>query len=315
MTIIDHPVRHAYAGVMRDVTPGSDVVSALAQCNLLWGVTKAEVRAVLPDGRDPIVIPGRAAILRDMGPLEEPVPLAVVGSGYVPITNVDAFGPLQLLVDAGKIEVEQGGMTKDGRHTFLLCSLADGVTMLDRDPHARFILAKTSHDGTGALRLSAWSQRLFCTNQMPSIIAAKNAFVSIHHGRGAALKVEALSDRLDMLIGSLDTFDEEWRVLASQHVTTHQVDAFITRMFPTPPGGFAGDRQRNNVLRNRTALADVIDSRTNENLRGTKAALVAAATEWDQHYRGQSAARRSTRLLEGGGTRVAQRAWALAGAL
>lgn len=312
-SIIDHPVRSPYAGVLVNIDPGSDVVSALGQANLMWGVTKTQVRAVLDGGRDPIVIPRKAAILRDNGPLEDPTPLGITGSEYVPISNLDAYSPLQPLIDLGKISPVQGGQTKDGRHTFLLCELTAGTTMLDVDPHQRFIMARTSHDGTGALRLGAWSKRLFCTNQIPSLVTGgRRGFVSIHHGHGASTKVDALSGKLEMLIGSLDQFDEEWRAMAGATISTWAEDAFIENLFPMPHGPKVTDRMRNTVTTRRTAIRTLLDSPTNDNIGGTRAALVAAATEWDQWFRGKSVERRSVRLLEGGSTQFAQRAWALA---
>lgn len=315
-SITDHPVRHPNAGVMVNIDPGADVLAALGQADLMWGVVKAPIRATLADGRDPILIPDRAAILRDRGPLEDPTPLGVTGAGYIPITNFDAYRPLDALIDLGRIRIVQGGQTKNGRHTFLLCELTDGTTMLDVDPHKRFILARTSHDGTGALTLTAWSQRLWCTNQIPGIVARRAgqapALVSIRHGHGASTRVESLPKMLTMLVGSLDNFDEAWQALASRYITPREVNVFLHGLFPDPVGPNVTERMWDTVSTRRNEVKALLDSPTNANLAGRRASLVAAATEWDQWFRGKSVERRSARILEGRSTAFTQKAWALA---
>lgn len=318
--ILDHPVRSPFAGVLTNVTEGADVTSALAECGLLWGVEAFDVAATrrLDDGSEAHLMPDHKAIMR-IDPLvsDEPIGLAVVKKGYTPIPNLDAFLPLQPLVDSGRITLTQGGMTKDGRHAFLLADLADGVTMLDQDPHQRMLIARTSHDGTGALRIGGWAKRLWCTNQIPSLVCSRNAAVSIHHGRGATVKVEALGGMLDMIVGSMDVFDEEWRRLASTALppAERMPTRYVKSLFRMPEGPHVTDRMRQTVRDRRAAVTSLLDAPTNANVAGTKAALIAAATEWDQHFRGKDAGRRAVRLLEGRSTEFTHRAWTLASAL
>jgi phage/plasmid-like protein (TIGR03299 family) len=307
--------RNPYESALVEIAPGADVFDALVQCGLLWGVTRTQVLAPVGDGLDPIVMPGKSALLRDMGPVEAPIPLAVVSSGYQVIQNLDAFSPLQSLVDAGRISLAQGGVTKSGRHCFLLAEISGGLSMLDVDPHERYIIARTSHDGTGSLAIQPWSQRLFCLNQIPAIVRSKGSIVSIHHDRRAETRIAALEGMLDGLVTGLDEFDEEWRRLAGTPVTPGIQQAFVERLFPMPKGFEVTTRQRDHVTRRRAEVRSMAtDHSTNANLRGSRAALVAAATEWDQHVRGD-ARRRSVRLLEGQSSDFARHAFAVAGGL
>lgn len=300
-----------YAGCLRDISAGADVAQAMSEAGLLWGVDKLPLYGA--HSLDPVPVRDRALMVRVDSPIEAPTALAVVGADYTPITNLDAFAPLDVLRERGLITFDQGGATRDGRHVFLLCRLDRGATMPGGDPHHRYILAKTSHDGTGALRLVPIAQRYWCCNQMPSLIAARGAVVSIHHGRSAATRMEQLPAMLDMLVTSLDTFDEEWARLVDTKVTTKQYEKFEYALFPMPNGADVTQRMRQNVHERRYALRRLfLDSPANENIRGTKAALVAAATEWDQHHRIADPRRRAARALEGRDVAFTRRAWDLA---
>jgi hypothetical protein len=120
---------------------------------------------------------------------------------------------------------------------------------------------------------------------------------------------------LDMLVSKLDTFDVEWERLASERVPVGAGREFVERLFPEPHGIDVTDRMRQNVTTRRHTVLNLAEGRTNANIAGTKAALVAAATEWNQWYRTKDARRSGLRTLEGTDTTFAHRAWDLAGAL
>jgi phage/plasmid-like protein (TIGR03299 family) len=303
--------RHPYAGLLHNISEGADVTQALAEADLLYGVEKVPLIGTHP--LDTIPVTDRMLTVRVDDPVTVPTALAVVGADYQVISNVDAFAPLDALREAGRITFDQGGRTRDGRNAFLLCRLTDGHTVPGGDPHDRFILARTSHDGTSALRLMPVARRYWCCNQMPAILAtSRNAIVSIHHGRSARERMEQLPGMLDLLVTSLDQFDEEWKILAGSTVNTRDVDRFLTRLFPTPHGPDVTDRMRVNVVERRRAVDALLDGPTNANIRGTKAALIAAATEWAQWGRSKDARRSGLRALEGTDLEFNRRAWELA---
>lgn len=327
--ILDHGAsRPMYEGVLVNLSAGADVVTAMSEAGLDYGVEKRPLYGIdqdagyiesHPHGAQPhhvmVSVPDKALIVRNDGPLDKLRPLAVVGHEYHVITNLDAFAPLDALRREGRITFAQGGCTKDGRHAFLVCMLAEGATIPGGDPHQRYILAKTSHDGTGALRLSAMTSRLFCTNQIPAIIGSRigEKVLSIHHGRKAGDRMAELPAMLDMMLAHLDEFDREWEALCATKATSRDVDEFLVRLFPTPHGRDVTPRMIANVNERRRSVDRLIThAPSTVGIRGTAAAMFAAATEWDQHGRGTDVGRRSARVLEGRASEFTRRAWELA---
>lgn len=313
-TILDHEVRHPNKGVLVDLSEAAstDVITALAESKLDWGVETAPLYAAPGGEHDPILAPDRRAVMKvEADGLSY---LATVGDKYPVISNLDAALPLQRLIDDGRITLAQGGSTKNGRNGFLLAEMKDG-TALTTDPHSRFLLAKWNHSGDAALSLHAISQRYFCTNQVPAIVRKHGGIVSIRHDRNADARMAALPGMLDLLVAAQVEWEAEWQVLCEQQVRTWEVDQFITRLFPTPTGPEVTGRMLHNVTERRHTVANLIDGPTNENIRGTRASLFAAASEWSDWHHGKDAARRSTRALEGRNTPFLTRAWDLVGAL
>lgn len=312
--ILDHVDRRPNAGVLVNLSEAAstDVITALAESKLDWGVETSPIYASPNDGTDPVLVTDRRAVMKVEA--TGPSYLATVGATYPVISNLDAALPLQRLIDDGRIRLAQGGSTKNGRHGFLLAELVEG-TSLTTDPHSRFLLAKWNHSGDAALSLHAVSRRYFCTNQVPALVAQSGGIVSIRHDRHSEARMNALPGVLDLLVGSFADWDAQWEVLCQQQATPLDVDLFVERLFPKPVGPDVTERMRINVADRRDLVTKLaLDSSTNENIRGTKASLFAAASEWSDWYHGKDAARRTARALEGRNTAFLRRAWHLVGA-
>lgn len=308
-----HEDRRPNAGVLVNLSEAAstDVITALSESRLGWGVETAPIYAAPGGMSDPILVTDRRAVMK-VEP-EGPSYLATVGAKYPVISNLDAALPLQRLIDDGRITLAQGGSTKNGRNGFLLAQMNDTVS-LTTDPHSRFLLAKWNHAGEAALSLHAISRRYWCQNQVPAIVNSRGGIVSIRHDRNSEARMAALPGMLDVLVGSFADWDAAWEELCEVRVTSHEVDAFIARMFPTPHGPNVTDRMRANVSERRITLARIIDSPTNANIAGTRASLFAGVSEWSDWFHGKDAARRSARALEGRNTAILRRAWGMVSA-
>lgn len=310
MTIIDHPVRHPNRGVLSNIEPGAQVADAIVQAGLDWQVETRRLVAVSPNPlSDPTPIPDRLATVKVQG--DDVTYLGTVGARYPVIDNYQAFLPFDPWVQAGILSIEQAGQTHNGRHVFMLMRLAQGQ-MLTTDPHLRMLLAKTSHDGSGSLRLIPWSMRLNCTNQIPSLVARKaGTVISIPHTGSIDNRLSALSSQLPMLIESVEEYERSWQKLTERQVSPVVVKEYTDRLFPMPVEPTEGMRMR--VMDRRHAVQRLaLHGEANDNIRGTAAAMFAAASEHQQWFSTSNEARRATRLLEGRTNGFLRDAWDLA---
>jgi|694.fasta_scaffold22638_15 phage/plasmid-like protein (TIGR03299 family) len=300
-------------GVLASVPTGSDLVGALSAGDLLWSVEGLPISAYR--NGDNFALPGYQCVSR-ITPYDDPIPLGIVSKSYEVIQNIDAFAPLEQLRLDGRLSYAQAGGTKLGARVFVLCDLAEGTTITGEDPHVRRLIATTAHDGSGSLRLIPMLERVYCTNALTMVGKFRKAIISIKHDRLAAGRVLDLNTSLTKSLLSLAEMEREYEALMSTTVHGGDVEVFLAELFPRR-GQSATDRMRDTVVRNRNDVRSIYNGQTGTqaNLHGTAAGLLNAATEWEQHFHGKSAERRSARLLEGRSDQFMDRAWYLAGAL
>lgn len=242
-------------------------------------------------------------------------PLAVVGKNYRVIQNYEAFAPIDTLRAEGLIErIDQVGCTEGGKRVFMLAKLSSECRL--EDPHQRMLMFTTSHDGSGATSVRAWSERLFCANQFPVVFghrfrSRRKSTFSVRHTKNAQEYLKQMHSAVLSSITLLDEHELTLEKLMNTPVTDAQVDTYVKTLFPYPPAdGKLISRARDNVTRKRATFKFLaVESKTNLNVRHTAAALFNAATEYSDHY---ARGNRADRILLGRDVDFKQRALDLA---
>lgn len=301
--------RNVLGRTLVDTSTATSIEEALALADLNYRVEKVELTSTIltEDGVTTVEFPNDRGIVARRGNHVEP--FRTVGTKYQLIQNSEAFGPLQRLWDEGFITgIEEAGGLAAGQRAFVLARLASESLLAD--PHQRYLMVTTTHDGSGSVVAQGWAQRLHCANQIPMVLrsARRGGIVRIPHTSSATLRLRRMTHALQSAISMLDTYDREMEHLANVEVGAWGVERFLAELFPTPPN--ATDRQVNAVkLKQRTTRNLIEQSPTNENIRGTRAALFQGAIEWSDHY---SDGRRAERILKGGDLKFKGRALELA---
>ena len=318
-SIIAH--RHPFGKVLQDVTQAASVADAMALGGLDFTVSKVELSSHLigSDGVTNIEYPKHRGIVRT----DTNAALAVVSDTYGVLQNSEVMAPLDYLMSEGIVSsIEQAGHINGGARVFMLANLSESTTITD-DPHNRRILIATSHDGTGATTARGWLERVFCANQMPAMLSSKGAIYRIRHSSKAATYLKDFRSAVIAAVSSIQTLEDQISVLQQQRTTERDINWFVERMFPmknfelmnTP----AHLRTRgenvivNRVTLNRDTLRNLItQSVTNENVRGTRAALFHSAVEFSDYYAG---GKRAERMLAGRDVAFKAKALTLAGSI
>lgn len=316
-SIIAH--RHPFGKVLQDVTQATSVADAMAQGGIDFTVSKVELSSHLigPDGVTNVEYPKHRGIVRT----DTNTALAVVSPTYGVLQNSEVMAPLDYLMSEGIVSsIEQAGHVNGGARVFMLANLSASTTIAD-DPHNRRILIATSHDGTGATTARGWLERVHCANQMPSMLGSKGAIYRIRHSSKAATYLQDFKSAVIAAVSSIEKLEQQISTLQQQTVTGREVDWFVEMMFPIKNPDLLDKpaylRTRgenviaNRVLGNRDMLRTLITkSATNENVRGTRAALFHSAVEFSDYYSG---GKRAEKMLLGRDVAFKSKALALAG--
>jgi phage/plasmid-like protein (TIGR03299 family) len=221
--------------------------------------------------------------------------IGVVGSKYKVFQNSEVFGSLDGLIDSGEARYAAAGEYDDGAKVWMLMSLPREME-IKGDPHAAFLLAKTSHDGSSSVVLRPIIERLFCANQINRIFRAKNKAhtYTLRHTSNAVLSVSDMRNLLDLTYSSIDMYSDLANHLMQRESDINRATAYFKKVWALPtkienaPLHLLSKGEKNAKSRalnaRQKAFAIYSDSPTQENIRNTEFGLWQAVVEYADHY-------------------------------
>ncbi len=300
--------QNALSKTLLDVRSESSVEGVLDRADLNFEVALQELssQVVTPEGVTQVHYT-QSGVVR----MDNLKPLGVVGKGYAPIQNRDAFSTLQYLQDEGFItDYEQAGMLGDGQRCFIIARLNNSMTLTDTH-HGRIMFA-TSHDGSGAFHVRALAERLFCSNQIPNLARRGKGVISIRHTTSANHRLQQVKQAVLSEMHWFDEYQNWYDKMCNTSVDWRVTSAFLNQVAPKRDPKTANQRQLNTDERRRNKIRDRITGQFNANIKDTVAALFQGAVEYsDYDARGRNA----DRILMGRDIEFKARAWESAKAL
>jgi phage/plasmid-like protein (TIGR03299 family) len=296
------------ASIAGSAVTATSANDAAQQAGLDWHVSLAELEAisVSDDGVSRLQVPDTFGTVRTNKDGSQNV-LGTVGSRYKVFQNGEMFSALDALVDSGEARYANAGELRGGAQVWMLLELPREVKIKD-DPHAAYLLARTSHDGSCSLGVSPVVNRLYCSNQISGIFR-KDTKYSLHHTTNARLNVEQMRTMLQVIYTGIETYEVIADKLLNESVSDYQVEGIFRRMWTLPstiehtPYNklTTGERRTyNRVMDSRNTALDIYhNSSTQENIRGTKFGAFQAIVEyldWNSH---KSEATRAERVIAG----------------
>lgn len=241
------------------------------------------------------------------------VAFGVVGKGYTPVQNREAFTILDNIVDESGAHYETVGVIDGGARQFVAMRLPNDILVGGHDPVGLYLLGWNSHDGSTSFGLSITPTRIWCTNQIPSLIRSK-ATVKLRHTKNVANGLLQARDALGVTFAAVDEFSAAAEKLVATPMDKRQYVSFVNKLVPmgeTKAG-------RTTAAKRREALYGMWGSPSNENIKGTRWAAYNAVTEWAQWEQGVRSGKglsgeelRATRTITGANDRLGRKALAL----
>jgi phage/plasmid-like protein (TIGR03299 family) len=293
------------AGTAVTATSASEVAS---QAGLDWSVSLHHIEAnyTIP-GDYPLTvnripIDNKKAVIKTT-PFGEVTPLGVVGGRYQIFQNAEVFSALDSLVEDDSARYAAAGEYDGGAKVWMLLELPVRIQVAD-DPHAGFILAKTSHDGSSSVVIKPIIERLWCKNQINKIYRTKNDFTyTLKHTSGSVLDPNEIATILHLSASKFDAYSNIANNLIGKKTTRAQAVDYFKKIFPLPTAIenthesllTVGEKRARSRARAARAMALNIyeNSETTDNIRGTEFALWQSVIEYADHGNKKNAAVRA----------------------
>lgn len=280
-----HTVGVAFAGGDREAA--HTVEEALTLSGSDFEVAKADLTAhvLTAEGVRNTPVDFKAATYRtDTGGI-----LGVVGSDYGVVQNREVFGLLDSLVDESGATFNAAGSYKGGSKVFVSLQLPETVNVGGVDGVQHYIFATTSHDGTGSLKIQVTPTRIFCTNQLPSLMRGKGALnsISLRHTSNVRMQVQGVREALALTYKVEQEFAAEAERLFTQSVSEGEFDAIVRAYFPAPHRKDSDRGYQSALTRNAEARATartLWNADHNSNVHGTAWGAFNVLSEYADYY-------------------------------
>jgi len=292
------------AGVAVEATSASEVAS---QAGLDWSVSLHDIEAnyQIPGNESVSRIPveNKKAVIKTT-PMGETSAIGVVGNRYKVFQNAEIFGALDNLIDSSGMRYAAAGEYDGGGKVWMLMETPMEMTIAN-DPHAAFLLAKTSHDGSSSVIIRPIIERLFCMNQINKIYKGKNKYTyQLSHTTNATLSISEISNIIQLSYDMANDYTQLADMLLAKEASHEHAKNYFKRVFPLPTKieevrydllSTGEKKQYTRAIQAReTAFNIYAASPTQENIRNTEFGMWQAVIEWaDYNAKGKNLALRA----------------------
>ena len=308
----------------------TSAASAATQAGLNWTVRTGELQAVSTPltidehGVTPatyIDVPKKQAIVRE----DNNTVIGIVGTKYKVVQNMEVFNALDTLVDAGDARYAAAGEFNGGSNIWMVLELPRGISVAN-DPHAAFLLVKTSHDGSSSVIIKPIIERLFCANQVNGLISnykqKYNEYTyRMTHSINQELSIADIRNITNLTYQAIDDYELTANRLLEIDFSREQAVNFFKKVWALPstvedkPYDLLtrGERKQQTIAKDARAKAWSIysESETQENIRGTAFGAWHAVVEFADHYATGGAERLAAATLSGRNDKVKTKALSL----
>lgn len=308
----------------------NSAASAARQAGLDWTVRKGQL---LAESTPPMMntigvtpatyinVPKKQAIIRE----DNDSVIGIVGTKYKVVQNMEVFNALDTLVDAGDARYAAAGEFNGGANIWMVLELPRGISVAN-DPHAAFLLVKTSHDGSSSVIIKPIIERLFCANQVNGLISNTGRKYNEYtyrmtHSTNQELSIGDIRNITNLTYQAIDDYELTANRLLDIDLSREQAVNFFKKVWALPttvedkPYDLLtrGERKQQTIAKDARAKAWAIysESETQENIRGTAFGAWHAVVEFADHYATGGASRLAAATLSGRNDKVKTRALSL----
>lgn len=157
--------------------------------------------------------------------------LGIVGKGYTPLQNQDAFSFFDALVGSEEAIYHTAGALGVGERVWILAKLPAYITLPGDDRVDSYVLISNSHDGSHSVIAKVTSIRVVCQNTLEMAIRGKGSSVKIRHTKTVndrmqeAHRVLGLANKLHI---ELETI---FNRMTDVKVSEDEVDQYVRTVF------------------------------------------------------------------------------------
>ena len=240
---------------------------------------------------------------------------AVLGAGYVPVQNSEAFKFFDEVVGSKEAYYETAGSLRGGSRVWLLANLKDSLSVQGEEVR-RYLTLVNSHDGSLALQMFWTPVRVVCMNTLSmALSSATNSFYA-RHTTYIQQRVYDAQEVLGLAKKYYEDFAEKANLMAQRQLSPAKMPLLLVAAFQTSGSRpidavYQPDdlRRKFNKVEELVAVGRGMD---NPAIRGTVWQgynAVCEYADYNKTYKDNSASNRLYNTWFGAGAEMKRRAW------
>ena len=209
----------------------------------------------------------------------------VMGKGYQPVQNVEAFGFFDNVIAQGEAVYHTAGSLFNGRKIWILAKLPNDITVNEEDVIQPYILLSNSHDGSNALRMQLTPVRVVCFNTLRFATRASGGFYG-KHTRNVLQKAGEAREVLGLASAYYEMFAQKADQMLNTRLTVMEAQDYLQKVYQFNPDKTYAEQDHRVKSAYETTI-DLLSHPTNTlgGMQGTAWAAWNAVTYYVDHER------------------------------
>jgi len=206
--------------VPADLTPDQFMTTA----GLDWVVEKQDL--ITPQG---VKLKNKQALVRT----SDNSVLDVVGKGWNPVQNSEAFEFFNEYVTAGDMEMHTAGSLKDGQMVWALAKTKESFELFKGDVTENYFLFTNPHQFGKALNIRMTPIRVVCNNTLTlSLSQNSDKMVTVNHRK--AFDASEVKDQMGIAREKMEQYKSMAQFLGGKRYTPENVIQYFNEVFGAP---------------------------------------------------------------------------------
>ena len=284
LEIVDGKAQMAYVGELPWHGLGTKVEEELTPdqfqkvAGLDWDVEKQPL--MTPSG---VKVPNKEALVRT----SDNTVLDVVGTGWNPVQNSEAFEFFHEYCMTGDMEMHTAGSLKDGQLVWALAKTKESFELFNGDVTENYFLFSNPHQFGKAINIRMTPIRVVCKNTLAlSLSSTSDQMVTVNHRK--AFDAEEVKEQMGIAREKMAQYKSMAAFLGSKKATGDNVIQYFNEVFGAP-----AKEKVDNVLpftsRNAKLAFENLDTQPGANFaQGTWWTAFNSVTHMTDHLQGRS---------------------------
>jgi phage/plasmid-like protein (TIGR03299 family) len=259
---------------------------AIKAAGLDWAVSKVALH--LKAGSRYPVVPNQFAIVRnDRRGQPTSAPFGIVGKGYTPLQNKNAFAWFDAIVGEGSAIYHTAGALGEGERVWLLAKLPGEMRVIGDDIAEKYLLLSNSHDGKSSVQVKFTPIRVVCQNTLTMALSLGKG-IRMSHLPSLPLELTLARQNLGIITTKFAEIEEGFQKMAAISLDKRRIDEYLVGVFPDPDDQ-ADERANKRIKQVRADVLRLFETgqgNQQAKVKGTLWAAYNGVTEYmDHHFR------------------------------